>query len=153
MSAFTLDTSGAVRVCGPLERDHQDVQRFEWPDLSPFEQGYVEALLTGKGDGLALWTDAQHNGAWDYRAGFSDLAPETLAAIRKDCADFVRRIGKSKLTDADHRERGAFFWEARQSKFDARWSLHQAEMTKALPPLTPVLGDDGKVYLREGASA
>lgn len=70
---------------------------------------------------------------------FSDLAPETLAAIRKDCA--AANDGKW-LGYRDTAGCGAMFWKERQQGF------LNGDGPK-FPPLTVSLGDDGKVYLRE----
>lgn len=44
MTGFSLDTSGAVEL--PLRTEDGDLlARHFWSDLSPFEQGYVEALF------------------------------------------------------------------------------------------------------------
>lgn len=62
--------------------------------------------------------------------GFSDLAPETLARIREDCAAYRQRLLPS---DLNHARYGEGFWIDRQ-----RAGSH-------FPPLTLYLGDDGKV--------
>lgn len=69
--------------------------------------------------------------------GFSDLAPETLAAILRDCEAFLKTPGQSNR-DGD----GRSFWALRQKGLYAHIGF---------PPLNPYLGDDGKVYLRKTA--
>lgn len=221
MADFTLDTSGVVWA--PVRNDVQNV--FAWSDLSPFEQGYVEALfasltpapyepwrkvkltdaqrsvLTQSGPphtysrqhsssartvgsltdrGLVTWcwgtpidwaevrlTEAGRAalnpanyercpcGApshieeaacvscgrtkpWAQPPGFSDLAPEALATIRKGCADIERNFA----TWIHHTDMsGGEAWRARQ-----------LGKLKGFPPLTVTLADDGKVYLREAGA-
>jgi hypothetical protein len=140
-SAFTLDTSGAV---GPLfyERGEQRVPGFNladrqsshvvWPDLSPFAQGYVEAMFAA----MRAWdgrpcTLPSPGGGVAIGLAFSDLAPETLAAILKDCeagrnlsSGLVPTFRKNKLG-------GAAFWRQREGY--------------GFPPLTPALNDAGRV--------
>lgn len=167
-SPLAPDTSGAVviphpgkspraRILAPLD----EVVR--WSDLSPFEQGYVEAMFASGvrqcerccGNGELIADEARYlspldgdkgdeavgdcpncSGRGEFTlGGFSDLAPETLAAIRKDCSAIVAlyqphiegRIGASA---------GEGFWLGRQLG-------HYA--TDGFPPLTVTLGDDGKV--------
>jgi hypothetical protein len=71
------------------------------------------------------------------RVGFSDLAPETLAAILKDCEALSVTI------------EGEF--EPDSEDGDHAWKVRQSGLWGAYPPLTPYLGDDGKVYLREAS--
>jgi hypothetical protein len=72
---------------------------------------------------------------------FSNLAPETLAAILKDCTA-VLQIVDLYADPKKARDQGTVFWTARQN---GRWEL------RGFPVLTPYLGDDGKVRLRDGA--
>lgn len=138
MADFTLDTSGGVR----LRRDKIRLNTL-WSDLSPFAQGYVEAMLSGVVEGawrLAEMTlapgDTARVGPHWFR--FSDLAPETLAAILKDCEAFPLGLPRVYL-DGKH---GSQMWVTRQK---GEWT------EEGFPPLTPYLGDDGKVYLRDAA--
>lgn len=122
MTEFTLDTSGAVEA---IENDGSPLMR--WPHLTPFEQGYVEAMLTTS----IRWPDpAEGYGPSSSVVRFSDLAPETLAAIRKDCADFEVKYGERPL-----QEHGCGFWVGRQA----------GRHMPGFPPLTVTLNDAGKV--------
>lgn len=125
MADFTLDTSGFVD--GPPAGVR--TKRIYWSDLSPFEQGYVEAMLRGqqfrRGANAPPWV------------GFSDLAPSTLEAIRKDCAAYQRRHGSDTLPASA----GAAFWRMRQ-RGDYVGGLF------VWPPLIIYVGCDGKVYAR-----
>ncbi|MCR5876962.1 hypothetical protein [Phenylobacterium sp. J367] len=131
MEAFTLDTSGYVTAQratsgGPFT--------FSWSDLTPFQQGYVEALFA------SIAARATREAGWrDVPYGFHHLAPETLARILKDCEAYQGRYLAMQLTGSDATW-GRYFWADRQNGIYADW-----------PPLTVTLGDDGLIYLREGA--
>lgn len=136
MAKFQLDTSGAVER--PAGYTGWGVDRaLTWEDLSPFVQGYVEALFASanrfecKAECLAPCSDCLDEAG--PQVGFSDLAPETLALILKDCERFEALYGEWPLV-----EHGRGFWSGRQR------DKHSPEF----PPLTPALADDGKVYLR-----
>jgi hypothetical protein len=116
MSDFTLDTSGEV-ACDEHGWAHV------WSDLTPFQQGYVEAALRPR-EGLYYPLTSRF-------AGFSDLAPETLAAMLKDCEAWQREL---RLASPATAASGAGFWEDRRRGL---W--------RHFPPLTLYLGDDGKV--------
>lgn len=172
MTAFQLDTSG--RVVTDLSEAFETY--YEWSHLTPFAQGYVEAMFA---DGVADCKSCAGNGEvvtnWDrYLKGepgdvgdeatatcpdcdgqgkadlgsFSDLAPATLARIIGDCE---RRLSHypshatpnlfiGRTTDCVPRQNGARFWQGRQ-----------AGRCKNFTPLTPYLGEDGLIYLREAA--
>ena len=150
----------------PSERDWPYM---EWSDLDPFTQGYAASLLQslavaeapfdGSGRGEWQWelTEAWRESDWwegsdyegradlpafrDHRCpGFSDLAPETLALILKDCASHPNAQPHKFPNDPERQCRsGRNFWEDRQ---DGSWG-------STYPPLTPYLRDDGKVDLKE----
>jgi len=137
---FEPDTSGVV----PWTAGNGDpipVGGHRWEDLSPFVQGYVEALFESERPArrglLADTTPA------DLRAlGFSDLAPEALALILRDCAsfeNFATGLGMKKLGAAE----GGRFWHGRNDG-----SLGPT-FAAAFPPLTPYLAEDGKIHFRE----
>jgi hypothetical protein len=163
MEAFTLDTSGAVSLPAPLNYVGalQD-SLVLWSDLTPFQQGYVEAQAAT----LALCPGVAHGG---HRAPteadggvfpcsrcgvpivtkggantpvlrFDMWAPETLAAILRDCE--ARMADQPRL--GDKARDGTLFWADRQAGFACTGD------GEPIPPLTPYLGDDGRVYLREG---
>ncbi|WP_332691688.1 hypothetical protein [Devosia sp.] len=127
---FTLDTSGAVEIPGS---GGQVRRGWLWSDLSPFAQGYVEALLR---DAPAVGPQS------DLRfPGFSDLSPEAVAMILADCAH-DEKVGRQlnlagNPEDRTSRKAGRGFWRERQTGnlFDA-------------PPQTVFLTDDGKVKLK-----
>lgn len=140
---FQLDTSGFVL---PLKRYdpkwNAETVGYEWSDLNPFTQGYVEALFASEAM-LELWRSARpameaekYGSHMLWVPGFSDLAPETLARIMEDCAAFravyAVKVGEERLA-------GELLWRWRQAE-----TLGGTDAAR-LPPLTPYLGDDGKV--------
>ena len=89
---------------------HPGRQTTKWSDLDAFTQGYIETLfftenepgttredrMTTHGTVRKSWEHDEREGRHkdmpgDY--GFSDLAPETLASIIEDCAQFQRCAG------------------------------------------------------------
>lgn len=152
-TTFTLDTSGHVkgyvRDFWPADEKTPQIMpgrytapnewSVAWTDLDPFTQGYVEALLAFAASGPAIphgwYVDPN-----EARARFRDLAPETLQRILTDCA---ARLAQATPPYPNTREEGARTWIRRQA---GKLKLH------GFPPLTPYLGDDGKVYLREGTA-
>ncbi len=128
---FQLDTSGIVRLDAPHTRsDGKWAQNIDWSDLPAFTQGYVEALLRGaENAGLCVSRYAGMTAL--RRAKFTDLAPETLARIMADCERWQDGKDKSERTP---KQRGAAMWAACSNA-----------------GLTPYLGDDGRVYLKDAA--
>lgn len=134
-SGFVLDTSGVV-LTGNLCPHPTNGIGFEWSDLSPFAQGYVEGLFADLNRRRRRLT---REGMRPY--AFSDLAAETLDRIRADCEANTREFLQPRGFDEVSRSNGRHFWTLRQAGFwPTRW-----------PPLTPTLGDDGRVYLREAS--
>lgn len=130
MSAFTLDTSGGVRI---PHGDGSILVTWGMPHLSPFAQGYVEAALTERAR-TAIAASLRN-------PRFDMLAPATLAAMLKDCEAF-QALGHWVVFNVNT---GKDFWLDRQSK-----QLTRAA-GRAFPPLALYLGDDGLIYQREAA--
>lgn len=107
-----------------------------WADLTPFAQGYVEALLSDFRASLEV--GRRHPLPVGMNPRFSDLASETLERIVADCAKWREVYPAS----TDGHAGGDRFWGIRQAALVPR---------RRFPPVTPYLGDDGKVYLREAA--
>lgn len=124
---FQLDTSGTVRV---LANDWPGAPRtiryFTWTDLPAFTQGYVEALLRELSERLDRIFTQQRLRSSDF-GRFDRLAPATVARIMADCETALAR----SITGiaAGSREMGRRYW--------------------ANATLTPYLGDEGLIYLRE----
>jgi hypothetical protein len=121
MAEFTLDTSGSIPNLYRAGAGYP--QRMWWSDLDAFTQGYVEALLVSMASPPNYWGHV-------FVPRYTDLVPETLAAILLDCAR-AQRLGVAEQWGTDDRRAGAAFW--------ALQSITQ----------TPYLGDDGKFYLRK----
>lgn len=164
VSAFTLDTSGCVEL--PLRTEDGDrLARHFWSDLSPFEQGCLEALIESLGrarrcpvcfgSGTVVRykrppmsiTCGQCAGHGKVPARFSDLSPEALALIRGDCEG----VGPAEPRAFNHealRRMGAQLWRERQG-YPMGWRYSD---TKTFYPLTVTCGDDGKIRLTETPS-
>lgn len=127
-TTFTLDTSGRVSCTDPTKPCI--CHAATWDRLDPFTQGYVAALLR---DFSANLLQPGEVGPTGVEFGFSDLAPETLAQIMDDCKDAASILRRNHLAD------------------DGRWFWNDGKHRPGFPPLTPYLGDDGKVYLSEAA--
>lgn len=124
MTGFVLDTSGAVMVefapgCDELKT---------WDRLDPFTQGYVEAMFA------SLYEFKDHSDGQSSLVAlgfaFSDLAPETLAAILKDCAEAQQSPPP-------------WLWPVTGENL---WRLRNSALNSArFPPLTLFLSPGGKV--------
>lgn len=128
---FTLDTSGFVWL------QHGQLANTYWEDLTPFQQGYVEALLAS----ISELPSGINPPAGEWRPfAFSDLAPEALAMILRDC-ERIHGRARGALTNGLARptDPGGAFWRLRQ----------RGIYGDDFPPLTPSLSDDGRVHLRE----
>jgi hypothetical protein len=171
MPEFILDTSGEVdhvMVDGCVETG----LAFRWRDLDSFTSGYIEALFfTDNAPGVTTeeWQAPDFEpseGSIPEDVGFSDLAPETLARIIKDCAEFQEseawlkmREGLGDDNDApetpDDEQAGRDFWYTRNGHgcgyWDGDWpEPYATELTAAAKQFRSVdsyLGDDGLVYL------
>lgn len=130
MATFTLGTSGRVNLGKAAFPFHNEY--VEWSDLSPFAQGYVEALFASNDP--MRWASTS-SPAHTIAPAFSRLDPSALALILRDCEAGARIYIKHRRDD------GAHFWRWRQ----AEGARH------GFPPLTPFLSDEGKVCLREAA--
>lgn len=132
-SRFQLNTSGEIWV--DLHRPGPPVLT-SWCDLTPFAQGYVEAML---GSRVAVKSPVDGR---PLVLGFRHLAPATLARIIEDCEAqqcLMRSMQKlDGMPDDLWREAGRRWWPARQLGGD-----------NDFPPLTPYLADDGLIYFRE----
>ena len=123
-----LDTSGSVAILRDgawPETDH-----VVWDGLSPFTQGYVEALFSSlvRTGVWGSWPMLRHPILLgSIEVGFSDFAPETLARIIADCE------GPRHFTDENELAAGRNFWNRRQAG------------DSPFRPLIVQMGDDGKV--------
>lgn len=130
MTTFILDTSGCVLIMRATDTHPHPTDYpngLSWGDLTPFAQGYIEALLTDFASRFALMPPTGPA----REVAFSDLAPETLARIIADCA--AACLHPMPFCATYSAEGGSF------------WSERQDGVYVAFPPLTVWLGDDGKV--------
>lgn len=152
--SFQLDTSGSVLRPHPTPEDLSGAWAstpVQWSDLSPFTQGYIEAVLRsvrkgcdhceGRGEvGGWLGQTAESGGYYsepceDCVPAFSDLAPETLAQIIADCEARLAQYSVSR-DGAEDIERGRRFFNRRQEGW---------REANGFTPQTIQLCDDGKV--------
>lgn len=158
MSEFKLDTSGVVPACAPTA-DPSILGPCGFHDLTPFSQGYVEALFaelrgpSAMDDSCVCKCGRRH--VWTPSGGmcrscgqplpggrlggFSDLSPEALGMILADCERFLAERTEPRWTENPKwlaAERGKDFWSSRQ-----------ADVRVHFPPLTISLNDDGKIVL------
>lgn len=137
--SLTFDTSGHFHVMPghPLHVRWGD-NILTWDKLDPFTQGYVEALMKALRNGDLGYLP---RAALNNDLAFKNVAPETLARIMEDCARWEGALRKGMRANIGLTAQGGrdFF------------ALRQRGMFNDFPSLTPYLGGDGKVYLREAA--
>lgn len=134
MAEFTLDTGGEVifPAINAMTGDPDPVHlSYRWSDLTPFQQGYVEAALR---DFLAGSLGPLASG---NIVGFSDLAPSALERILKDCEGRWPHVPHLKGAE-NQRDEGRAFWHFRNQG-----------IIPGFPPLHVFLNDAGQVDLRE----
>ncbi len=129
---FQLDTSGSI-LLQPSADAPWETPAITWTDLSPFVQGYIEAVCRS-GGGYNPATG--NNEPWDFR----QLAPETLERTMSDCALRMSRAGIVNQSSA-----GAAFWAARQGKFRKQGYPAYFTLPEVFPPLILSLNEAGKV--------
>lgn len=126
---FKIDTSGGVERLN----DWTGHTKWRWSDLSPFQQGAVEAALRELR--FRLRAARHYDAAKNVR--FDRLTPATLQRIMADCE---RQAAAAYSDRAPDRLDGEIFWEARQA---GRLRSH------GFPPLTTSLAEDGLIHLSE----
>lgn len=167
---FTLDTSGYVYLPGPEDAERHCV----WEDLSPFAQGYVEALLRSMEPEPGQWfympSAGVHVGATFLRFGTVNGVENKAWAIvhldqgGKRCAGPTRHELTRKLTPrlSDlHPEALAMILRdcealladlphARNAAHDGMtaWDIRQHGGYREFRPLVVSLDDAGKVVVR-----
>lgn len=133
-----LDTSGMVELYEFVRgaSTNWSPGPIAWGGLDAFTQGYIEAMAA---DWSRVVSADPRTAARQppFHWGFSDVAPETLAAILKDCG--AHEVAYPlQARDPRRHNRGVNFWRNRQA---GMWA------NSGWPPLKPYLGDDGRVYL------
>ena len=118
--SFQLDTSG--RVVTELSEAFETY--YEWSDLRPEAQVYIEALFAECGEDLDKAAHARIGWHPDDHVGYSELAPETLTRIIADC----ERLASCGWQD-----------------FNDAWDMIQKGVMPGMKPYTVQLGEDGKI--------
>lgn len=130
----------------------------EFQALDSFTQGYIEAMFFTADTGESGDDEEQEDLT---QADFPELTPETLAAIKKDCADFQESnawcaaSGDSTQNMPDDVRAGHDFWFTRNSHgvgfWDGDWPApHSDALTaeaKKFGETDLYRGDDGLLYL------
>ncbi len=150
MPQFILDTDGEVTIESPV----QIIKTFD--DLDAFTQGYIECLFftnTGCGDSVEWATpeyqhrmaEGQTDGELPNDVGFADLAPDALAEIIEECANFQRDAAElladsyGKEVDKgyiyDETRAGHDFWYTRNGHGTGFWDRTGLEHGDALAEL------------------
>jgi hypothetical protein len=134
MPQFILESGGTVDVGGAPLAFH---------NLDQFTQGYIEALFfTEEAPGVdtaefqtsdyqARMEEGQADGRIPGDLGFADLAPESLAEIIRDCAEFQARAAPL-LAEAVERGRpldhlGHDFWFTRNGHGAGFWDRSELQ--------------------------
>src|SRR5574337_1181429 len=123
-------------------------------NLEQFLSAYAEC---------ALWSSTDESGEpLDDSCGIDDMAPETLAAMRADCADFITS-NAADLAEYDTRMQSAEwsgseraghdFWLTRNGHGAGFWDRGLGKLGDRLSAAAKVygsvdlyIGDDGRVY-------
>lgn len=122
MSTFVFNTEGTVNI-GP--------NAVTFDSLNAFQQGYFEAAARSYWDGLS---EAERDRLDHFGpVGFSDFAPETVERALRDCERVQAKFPRFSNAEG--------FWRGRNA--DKGWT------EDGFPPLTPALGEDKLLHLRE----
>lgn len=127
------------------------------------EQAFIDAYVSA-----ALWASDDDNGEclWENYSQ-DDIAPETLAAIEKDCADFLNVFWRDLFVPGVYCGRGKLhavemaghdFWLTRNGHgagfWDGDWlmpySVQFDTYSKSVGAFTLYVGDDGKIHGMKG---
>jgi hypothetical protein len=128
-------------------------------DISDMLDGYVACSLWSSND------ESDDNGGEPFDSNYSiaDIAPETLARMREDCARFARENAATLLAcmgkgqsgrECDWSLAGHDFWLTRNGDgcgfWDGGWPRKEGELLSdaahAFGEANLYLGDDGKIY-------
>ena len=121
------------------------------PALDAFTRAYIECALWSSMDN----SNEQGGGPLDLNYDITDIAPETLACMAADCADF-QASNAEHLADYPDENAGHDFWLTRNGHGCGFWENdfstpeHCEALTaaaKARGSCDLYVGDDGKIYL------
>lgn len=117
--------------------------------LNEFQQGFLESALWSSTDNA----DDSGGEPLDANYGVSDIAPETLASLLKDCDDFCEANAELLEQAGDDAQNGHDFWLTRNGHGvgfrDRGYGAVGKELSAACKPYGSVdlyVGDDGKIY-------
>lgn len=186
MPEYQMDKSGKVYVEGlrnglrGVPAGAQPFSTVLFDDLDSFTQGFIEAAFFTSEEELVETAEreGEHGDGWLAAGkGFSDLAPDTLAAIIADCKAWqeenrgllVEAYSHSFLDPRDPRgyseeQAGRDYWFTRNGHGVGFWDRRQLERPSVSSPkgetigdklsdacrhqsVDLYLGDDGKIYL------
>jgi hypothetical protein len=130
MPEFIADTDGTV-------------SGKEWDDLSPFVQGYIEAMLfTSVADGVSMvdWNDPENReadregtlgGSIPGDSGFGDIHPTSLQRAIEECETFQAKasdlLSLAYQRDYNETQAGRDFWFTRCGHGVGYWDRNQLE--------------------------
>jgi hypothetical protein len=116
--------------------------------LDEFLAAYVECALWSSTDNA----DDSGGEPLDANYGAEDIAPETLAEMREDCADFIELTSMYTRTNWTAEQAGHDFWLTRNGHGAGFWDRGEPdgdELTKYAKTYGGVdlyVGDDGTIY-------
>lgn len=118
--------------------------------LDMFTQAYIEAMFW-----LATDTDDDGETIENPERDVSMLAPETLARIVEDCADFQKCNAIQLLAAGDDAQNGHDFWLTRNRHGAGFWDrghpedigMHLTRDAHVYGSVDLYRGDDGRLYL------
>lgn len=102
----------------------------------------------------ALWSSTGDNeDPLDQNYGIEDIAQKSVEQAEKDCLSFLSAY--KNIIGTNYEQAGHDFWFTRNGygvgfwESDRPWEEHGRRLTSAayaFRELTPVVGDDGKIY-------
>jgi hypothetical protein len=117
--------------------------------LNKFQQGFLEAALWSSTDNA----DDSGGEPLDKNYGISDIAPETLASLLKDCDDFCEENADLLAQAGDDEQNGHDFWLTRNGHGAGFWDRGYGAVgdklsaaCKAYGGVDLYVGDDGQIY-------
>lgn len=115
----------------------------EFSDLSPFLQGYLEAMFfTNEATGVSMvdWNDPEvqsdrREGCLDGElpadAGFSDIYPDSLIKAHQDCSEFQQKarhlLSQAYSRNYDAEQAGRDFWFTRNGHGVGFWDRDELD--------------------------
>jgi len=117
--------------------------------LDEFTRAYIECALWSSTDGA----DESGGEPLDANYDFDDLAPEAVAKMAEDCADFQAANAYALTKAGDDARNGHDFWLTRNHHgagfWDRGYGVHGQILTDAAHVYGECdiyVGDDGKLY-------